>query len=334
MLAKKRKLILDGWGEVGETPMLIPSISSTINEDICKVIRTIDEYIKGPILVSAYDIHFAGNRFPKLTFPTLIFIDSGGYECSVKEGVSDFGFYRADPHDKEKWNEEIHLKTINNLIIKYLKFKPLVIISYDHPKKRESFERQIKRAKALFTGKDDILKEFLIKPVTRKAKRINVEHVIENINLLNSFDIIGFTEKELGHSVWMRMINIAKIRKEMDKQNIKKPIHIFGSLDTITTPLYYFSGAELFDGLTWIRYMFHDGMMLYPESHGPYFGGIHSDVDTLRVTNLVKNNTYLKGLEIQLENFQSSETFDHFGTHAKFFKDAYESLIVKIKEGN
>jgi len=332
MLARKTKLILDGWGIVGETPMLIPSFSSTINEDVRNVIKTMDEFIKGPILVSAYDIKFAKPKLPKLTFPTLIFIDSGGYECSIKMGVSDFGFYKGVPKNEEEWNETVHSEVINDLIEKYRKFKPLVIVSYDHPTRRESFQKQVKRARDLYNNKEDILKEFLVKPETKKAEGINIESLFENISLLDSFDIIGFTEKELGHSVWIRMTNIAKIRKEMDKQNIKKPVHIFGSLDTITTPLYYCSGADIFDGLTWIRYMFHEGMMLYPESHGPYLEGIQSDVDTLRLTNLAKNNIYLKGLEMDLEKFQSSESFDHFGVHADFFTKAYENLMVKLNE--
>ena len=46
---------------------------------------------------------------------------------------------------------------------------------------------------------------------------------------LRDFDVIGFTEKEIGNSVLDRMNNIAKLRIAMRKANINKPIHIFGS---------------------------------------------------------------------------------------------------------
>ncbi len=77
MLARKMKLKLNGL-EVGTTPMLVPAFSSKANIDICKTIETTSESINGPILISAYDVNYA-EEFPPITFPDLIFLDSGGY---------------------------------------------------------------------------------------------------------------------------------------------------------------------------------------------------------------------------------------------------------------
>ncbi len=49
------------------------------------------------------------------------------------------------------------------------------------------------------------------------------------------------------------MQNIAKLRKALDKAGLNIPLHVFGSLDTVTTPLYFLAGADIFDGLTWLR---------------------------------------------------------------------------------
>lgn len=53
-----------------------------------------------------------------------------------------------------------------------------------------------------------------------------------------SFHALGVTEKELGGNFKERMINIARIRKALNGVGLENmPIHIFGSLDTVSTPL-------------------------------------------------------------------------------------------------
>ena len=115
MLARKIQLRLDSWGEVGTTPMLIPAFSSVVNINssmntgIRKLLNTMDEFIKGPILVSAFDLHYV-KRFPKLTFSTLIFIDSGGYECSICRSISNLGILNAKM--TVPWDRKLHRKTV------------------------------------------------------------------------------------------------------------------------------------------------------------------------------------------------------------------------------
>src|SRR5260221_13350584 len=41
------------------------------------------------------------------------------------------------------------------------------------------------------------------------------------------------------------------------------PIHIFGCFDPQTIPYLFFSGADIFDGLSWMRYYFRDGHSFY-----------------------------------------------------------------------
>ncbi len=335
MLARKKQLKLDNWGEVGTTPMLIPAfsslvnINSSMNADIDKLINTMDEFIKGPILVSAFDLHYV-KGFPKLTFPTLLFIDSGGYECSICRSISNLGIIK----NKKiiSWNQDLHWKTVCKYVRKYQKIKPMTIISYDHPSRRNSFKKQIEKADKLFKGLDGVLKEMIFKPVSKKNPYIDFDEIIKNIHLLNNYDIIGFTEKEIGESIWKRMLNIARLRKHMDENRIEKPIHIFGSLDTIATPLYYFSGADIFDGLTWIRYIFDEENLFYFDGYAAKFQGLNSNLDTLSMTARVLNNKYLESLQLKLENFQSSGKFSEFGKNKDFFEKTHKELLLKIKE--
>ena len=324
MLARKMKLKLNG-SEVGTTPMLVPSFSSKANIDVRKKILNMNEYITTPILISAYDVRHVKN-FPSITFPNMIFLDSGGYECLIEKDVSELGVYQPKAL---LWNRDEHLTILQNWKTNI----PTVVISYDSPSERKSTEEQINDANDLFHGMDNVLKEILLKPEKEGRIRIHLEDIIKNLNTLSSFDIIGFTEKELGYSILDRMVMIAKLRIEMDKRKIQVPIHIFGSLDSVTTPLYYFSGADIFDGLAWIRFIFHDEFTLY-SSFGPKKHGIDKNVDLIHGLNLVLNYNYILDLQKNLEKFQFAEDFNYFGKNADFFKDSYKHLKIKLKEVN
>src|SRR5687768_9960096 len=102
MLAKRRALRSNGV-EI-RTPILLPSFSSKGFIHVSKIIETTKEVIVGPILVSAYDIHYK-EVAPPLEFATLIFLDSGGYEASKDTELSDLG---EPTHRVRKWNQEMH----------------------------------------------------------------------------------------------------------------------------------------------------------------------------------------------------------------------------------
>lgn len=321
MLARRLTLRLDGIS-VGTTPMLVPSISSRINIDIAKIIEVVSETITGPSLISAYDIHYIRD-LPSLSKSTLTFIDSGGYECAKEHEVSEIGLYRPESHE---WNRELHLETIRKLDTAPTK----VIISYDHPRERTPLDTQIKDARALFKERNDVLKEFLIKPELNGSNRIDIRHVIQNLDSLSPFDIIGFTEKELGPSVFDRMIAIARIRNEMDENRLNIPIHIFGSLDPITTPLYYLSGADIFDGLAWLRFIFARDTTLYIDSSGPSIEGIHVNMDQIWAMSIAKNYNFIRRLSMDFEKYQSTGDYQCLGPNHEFYRKSYEDLLVNI----
>jgi len=324
MLARKLPIELDG-NIVETTPMLVPSLSSRATDNIVNATEVIGSIISGPILLSAYDQYYA-NILPKISSScTLIFIDSGGYECSIGYKASKYNLYNLDLRE---WNEKCHLSAIENLEKK----PPKVIINFDHPTLRRPLEEQIDRAKDLFKKNNGHLREFLIKPED-KCELIDVEKVIQNLKSFTSFDIIGIIEKELGPTILDRMVSIATIRSEMDRRKISKPLHVFGSLDTITTPLYYFAGADIFDGLAWSRYIFHDGKTLYRDSFGPSSKGIHVNINNILLSSLIDNFSYITELKLELEQFASTEEKDFgiYGKNESFFKKSYIQLQQKIE---
>ena len=220
MLARKLNLRFQSV-KVGSTPMLIPSISSRVNIPIKKILETIPSYFTGPLLISTYDLVYLKKDFPDISFPELIFLDSGGYEAGKEKEIADIGLYKPAAW---KWSQDLHQKAISTWSDEI----PTVLISFDHPNERKSILDQTQQARELFQNNPQFLKEFLIKPRSQDSKFIDLKELKQNLSSLNDFDIIGFTEKELGNSVFKRMIAIAKIRQMMKESGVEKPLHIFG----------------------------------------------------------------------------------------------------------
>ena len=322
MFARKIDLKFQS-AKVGSTPMLIPSISSRANIPIKKILETIPSYVTGPLLISSYDLNYMNKDFPDISFPELVFLDSGGYEVAKEKEIADIGLYK--PNAKE-WNRELHKRTIGN----WSNDIPTVLISFDHPNERKTILDQILQARELFQNTPHFLKEFLIKPRSQNSKFIDLKELKQNLSSLNDFDIIGFTEKELGNSVFKRMIAIAKIRQMMEEAGVEKPLHIFGSLDTITTPLYYFSGADIFDGLSWLRFIFDHGNTMYVDSFGPKKIGIEITMDDMWTISMFQNYLYLNKLTSDLEKFQVTQSFDIFKENKTFFQKTCKKLNEKV----
>jgi hypothetical protein len=325
MFARKLKIMSDKWGEIGTTPMMVPSFSSRSNIKIKETIYFLrDCDYTGPILVSAYDVKYT-KKFPNMNFSDLIFLDSGGYEVARDKDVSEIGLYKPDPHE---WNRDLHKASIKKLSTS----KPMILISYDHPLERHTIKEQISEAVLLFKRRKKFSKEILLKS-ERDKHTIDIDHVIENVESLDQFDIIGMTEKELGSSVLERMLNIAKLRIGMNDSGVIKPIHLFGSLDPITTPLYFFSGADIFDGLSWLRFIFENGNTLYIDSYGPRKYGIQERLEKIWKISMSTNNSMFARLKLDLEKFQLTNDFRIFGDHADFFKDSYEDFESQLRRG-
>jgi hypothetical protein len=248
-----------------------------------------------------------------------LFLDSGGYEASKDLELSDFG-ERA--HVANEWTMEMH----EAQLAKWGPRVPSVIISYDHPKMKVPIKDQIARAKAMAPGRTNLMREILLKPETEEQTLLQVDKVIANVHGLADFDAIGITEKEIGHSILARMQNIAKLRKALDRAGIDVPIHLFGSLDTVTPPLYFLVGADIFDGLTWLRFAFHDGQTLYKQNYGALHLGVKTPVHVIDGRCWNNNYYYINELELQMRRFLNKHDFSSFKFHGEHFKAALESV--------
>jgi hypothetical protein len=226
MLAAAREVRVNGR-VIAKTPLVVPSFSSKGFSEVAGIIDALSETITEAMLISAYDI---GKEIITTipSFPEFFILDSGGYECAEDSDISDnnMNHYREMP-----WTQDDLRKVLDS----WSAPQPTIAVSYDHPKHRCSLPDQIARAKDLFNGR--VLGcEFLIKP-NPNYKLVRLKDVKACIGELQHFDIIGFTEKELGSCIFDRMKTIARIRTALNGIGLETPIHVFGSLDPISTPL-------------------------------------------------------------------------------------------------
>jgi hypothetical protein len=203
MLAQRRSFRIGD--EVLRTPLLVPSYSSRAGgQAVTKIVKVTEEFVGGPILVSAYDVKRNGLKQSDLAFATHVFLDSGGYEAGADADLSEV-VTRTGPPEKSLVTE--HRDVLNRWNLK----QHTVLVNFDTPPRRESFDKQMKRAEDQRLEYASAAHVFLAKPEPTVAKLhryyVDVGTIIDHLDDLSKFDIIGVTEKELGDSMqrWSRL---------------------------------------------------------------------------------------------------------------------------------
>ena len=281
MLPLTRHITLNNGIELS-TPLLVPSLSSRAgglipyqqspdhapNPTRCSIIHS-DSLIDGieeSLLISAFDIHhgflvdsdaftrrFRNSRYAQ---PRLLFIDSGWYEKGTLPIDRQFGESQDEPLE---WNEADYRRTIDGLDDDV---RPIVV-SWDH---FGSYPEQIAAGQNFFGSRTSVASTMLLKPPDNLQVHDFRKFSGEDVANLRAFDIIGVTEREIGESILDRLVTIAQLRRHLDNAGVESPIHIFGGLDPLYTPLYFAAGGELFDGLGWLRYAYREGVAMHRDT--------------------------------------------------------------------
>jgi hypothetical protein len=320
-----------------ETPLLVPAFSSRgygnssgHASELEKLLLATSEFLTGTYLISAYDL-FHG-LIPKpldLTMlPELIVLDSGGYEISEDD---DLSAPRAGDAAQGEWSRQHH----EDVLSSWPDEVPAVFVTYDHPEERHEIEDQIVLGRNQVRQHPGQLHCFLIKPEKTKHKTSEsaLKKLIASPEDLRSFDVIGVTEKELGPSFMDRMVGIARLRRALDEGGVSAPIHVFGSLDPVSVCLYYLSGAEVFDGLTWLRYGYSDGdMCVYLHNHAALSYELHINDYQNRMRVLSSNFYYLDRLQERLKDFGNDGEIDRL-PHSTLLKAGSDRLRRRLQKG-
>lgn len=355
MLARRSSLSHPVAGEV-DLPLLVPAFSSKgfglrsikrngHRQDYTPVVYELSDFARSEstaVLISAYDLHFGHFNAPELLDyepqdylrnARLVFVDSGGYEL-----IPDFD--STEPRDfppqikSGYWSEEYasvleHYTSLENPL-------PLMVANFDHGSRRKPLHEQIEEARTLFRRFPECTTNFIIKPLTKSGEVVNPQDLSPTAFAdLRGFSVIGVTEKELGRNVIDRLKGVAALRKGLDEAGNEAPIHVWGGLDPIMTPLYFFAGAQIFDGVSWLRYAFKNGVAVNRECHSI----LNEDmgVTASRTLNYadasVKNRRFLDNLSISLQQWVDYDgtKFDMFHSNVREdLERAYEIMVSQI----
>ncbi len=326
MLAKRR--IITGTTMPLRTPMLVPSFSSKSDTDWKPVdqIQLLSEHLTEAALVSAYDLHHGLATVP--VGPEILFIDSGGYEVlrdfKAAENGDSSGLTRFP------WTEQLHRTLVGSLKLPR-GVKALVAVSYDHPNTPKQISEQITAARELAEANPQFLVEILLKPPPNERVH-DIENILPHIEELRPFSVIGVTDKELGPSMLHRMAAVARLRRALNEKGIDTPIHVFGSLDPVTTPLYFLAGADIFDGLSWLRYGMKEGRTTYLQNHAAWEFGLKATPESVQSGTWVNNYLYMRKLQEQMECFLKEGNFEEFENTGSLLKHAHTVLTVELGE--
>lgn len=291
-------------------PLLIPSFSSKGNlliprkdgtyvSDNYELLLVLDVRVSNSYLVSAYDVFYGympqdPNEWPNTDY---LFIDSGGYEISDTYDLSERNKfnYKVHPWDIDK------MKQVYHTVTSCPKFSnsTIVLSGFDL---LGPFEDQLTSILKLAEEYPNALVNFIIKPVFPFEHLL--EYIKENIETLYSIPILGLTEKELGDTVQKRLLNLISLRKLLDSLNWNGKIHIFGGLEPNLSILYYFAGADIFDGLSWQRMRYQTNSTLWD----PFLYNISRDEFENKYLMMIDNLSALRDLSNNLSCEQDNRS--------------------------
>ena len=320
------------------TPLLVPSFSSRglgfnrkgISE-IKDVFLNTSEILTESMLVSAYDIKYKHLPNPASfpCVPSLTIVDSGGYETGM-----DYDFSAAYQYDytHRKWD----LGTYMRVLDRWPKRIPAAFVSFDKESSGRGIVRQIAEARELFSRYPNQLHTFLLKPTKacRGLLQNTMDIVHPHVKKMADFQIIGVAEKELGRRMLDRMETVARLRKALNDVGIAAPIQVFGALDPLSSTLYCLAGAEIFDGLTWLRFSYGEGQCVYSHNYGVLHIGLDQDDDFVRAKGFSDNYSYLRDLQLCLRTFVADGDFSKLDRRVvpdpDFLRRALDSLKAKL----
>jgi len=320
-------------GIEAKTPLLVPSFSSkgfqkrNGKSEISDIYDIASEYLSECMLVSAFDIHNGYIKNIDGPIADIIIVDSGGYEISNSYDLSTLNY---ESGYNEQWTEE-NLRGVYRNLKDQLGF---VLVNYDNHEKRIKLDQQVEDARKLFSEFPNQLHTILIKPETKYQNYIQCKDIIANIDLLRGFDIVGFTEKEVGRSILERMDNISKIRLALDDDNNTAPMHIYGSLDPMTSIMYFCAGAEIFDGLTWLRYGYMNGTACYYGNFGAISRDISLPDDMMKIYMISDNISYLGRMKNQMLKYLIDGDFKMFGENSEIIRNSFNLLKTRNRRVN
>ena len=312
-----------------DTPLIVPSFSSHGFPHVEDIYNLMKDKLYGVCLVSALDI--ASRRIPldAADEVNLTLIDSGMYEArNTPSRKLDYCLSEAE----DDWARQEFMAVAGSID----RCANVIMVNYDS---FESVGQQIKQASQDFMCAPQAASDFLIKPES-PTQLLNVARLGQYIKELGKFDIIGITDREAGNSLAQRCSTIVMLRDILDDAGLNLPIHVFGAITPIEVLTYSFCGADIFDGLNWLRLRFSErGSAPIEEAAFDAEQARLTDPE-LRARVWVSNLRCLYRLQQSLHRYSLSHDLDQlaqdfpFARKAARIADLAGAEIIEEKKGN
>ena len=228
-----------------DTPLIVPSFSSSGFPDVASIYDEMKDRLYGVCLVSALDLAYGRIPAGVTDEVNLVLIDSGMYEVRNKIGVP---IYSYPPVASQDWSKRQYSNVASGIDAS----SNAILVNYDCP---GPIDQQIQHAKVDFTHAAHAASDFLAKPEA-PSRLVNVARLAEYSDRLQQFDMVGITAVEAGNSLKKRCSMVVMLRNALADAGLELPIHIFGALKPVEVLAYFFCGADVFDGLSWLRFSF------------------------------------------------------------------------------
>ena len=174
-------------------------------------------------------------------------VDSGLYETRVRKPGLSAPEVSPSPED---WTREQHSKVVHSLGDR----GNLMLVNFDHV---GWLKDQNDLAIEDFSMASCAASDFLVKPAT-PAELVNVAKLAQFADALKQFSIIGITAREAGDSLLERCRAIVMLRDLLNDAGLDTPVHVFGAIKPYEVLAYFLCGADIFDGLSWLRWSLRD----------------------------------------------------------------------------
>lgn len=332
-------------------PLLVPSVSSKgfpLVKGVSEaglLARSVQQDLTGALLISAYDLHhrllpdaerLLGPSHGETMYatPALLIVDSGGYELNATDfeaGETHRDTYVPRPYGRAEF--EAVADTLP-------KDRDVLLVSYDEPVRagdsstaRAGYRGQREQAQAFFASRPHVRSDFLIKPEGLDAY-LDVRALTGEAENLGVFDVVGVTEPELGRTLLDRLAALASLRALLDGSGcVHVPIHIFGCLDPVLTPLYFMAGGEIFDGLSWLRYAYIDNLSVHREQLAVLTGRSEEGEETRHLRRLMSNLDQLDQLHHSLARWHAEpDQYEHLGLRRERLREVYDNMRARLAE--
>ncbi len=244
-------------------PLFAFSFSSKGFLDLPDLLASVLSRVPDSFLVSLYDYRYLLDEIQDIdNGDTRIRIwDSGGYETSADDDLS--AHFSAIP-GIELWCEDTYVETARTIPWNSRD----ILVSYDAYKNRTSkpVAVQLEDACRLF---ERIPGNYMRDILLHVDESTDLKSLAKDVKRFEGcFDVLGFTEKEIA-STWFKGINfIDNLRKELSGElGVYVPIHLFGCFDPKSIVYFFLVGADIFDGLSWLRYFINNRSTFYTREY-------------------------------------------------------------------